>query len=71
VSSFFEAKVFSKIIVVVAEIGHFKSYAGRRYRIYLEFSKEGFAGMRIAFVTHPDTISELREKIIYFLENNR
>lgn len=55
----------------VNEIGHFRNYAGRRYRLYLDFSKDGFATMRIAFVSHPDNINELREKIIGFLEKNR
>ena len=55
----------------VNEIGHFKNYAGRRYRLYLDYSKDGFATMRIAFVTHPDNISELREKIMGFLERER
>jgi Mechanosensitive ion channel len=52
----------------VDEIGFFRNYAGRRYRLALDYNEEGFPTIRIAFVAHPDDISSLREKIVAFLE---
>ena len=53
------------------EIGHFRSYAGRRYRLSLDYNIDGFPTMRITFVARADEIGSLRENIITFLENKR
>ncbi len=50
------------------EVGFFRSYAGRRYRLGLDFNAEGKPTIRVAFVAHPDDAGALREKIIAFLE---
>lgn len=50
------------------EIGYYRSYAGRRYRLGLDFSADGKPTMHIAFVTHPTDTGALREKIITMLE---
>jgi hypothetical protein len=51
------------------EIGFFRNYAGRRYRLGLDFNAEGKPTVRVAFVAHPDDSSALREKIIGYLED--
>jgi hypothetical protein len=50
------------------EIGFFRNYAGRRYRLGLDFNADGKPTVRVAFVAHPDDSGALREKIIGFLE---
>lgn len=50
------------------EIGFFRSYAGRRYRLGLDFNAEGKPTIRVAFVAHPDDAGPLREQVIAFLE---
>ena len=52
----------------VEEIGFFRNYAGRRYRLGLDFNTQGFPTVRVAFIAHPDDSSALREKVIAFLE---
>lgn len=52
----------------VDEIGFFRNYAGRRYRLGLDFSAEGKPTIRVTFIAHPDDAGSLREKIIVFLE---
>lgn len=53
------------------QIGHFRSYAGRRYRLSLDYNADGFPTLRITFVARADEIGNLREKIITFIENKR
>ena len=50
------------------EIGFFRNYAGRRYRLGLDFNADGFPTIKITFVAHPDDTGALRENIIGFLE---
>jgi hypothetical protein len=50
------------------EIGFFRNYAGRRYRLGLDFNADGKPTVRVSFVAHPDDGGALREKIIGFLE---
>lgn len=52
----------------VDEIGHFRNYAGRRYRLSLDYNADGFPTVKLTFVARPDEIGALREKIIRFLE---
>lgn len=52
----------------VDEIGHFRNYAGRRYRLSLDYNADGFPTIKLTFVARPDEIGPLREKIIRFLE---
>jgi small-conductance mechanosensitive channel len=51
------------------EIGYFRNYAGRRYRLVLDYNADGFPTIRVTFVAHPDDMSLLREKMIGFLES--
>jgi hypothetical protein len=53
----------------VDEIGYFRNYAGRRYRLVLDYNEDGFPTVRVTFVARPDSIGLLREKIIGFLES--
>jgi hypothetical protein len=50
------------------EIGFFRNYAGRKYRLVLDFDENGFPTIKITFVAHPDDAGALREKIIGYLE---
>lgn len=50
------------------EIGYFRNYAGRRYRLVLDYDEDGFPTIKVMFVARPDDVSMLREKIIGFLE---
>gem|GEM_PF-2405824 len=53
----------------VDEIGYFRNYAGRRYRLALDYNADGFPTIKVTFVARPDGIGLLREKIIGFLES--
>lgn len=55
----------------VDEIGYFRNYAGRRYRLALDYNADGFPTIKVTFVARPDAIGLLREKIIGFLESQR
>jgi hypothetical protein len=55
----------------VDEIGYFRNYAGRRYRLSLDYNEDGFPTIKLTFVGRPDSIGLLREKIIGFLESQK
>jgi hypothetical protein len=55
----------------VDEIGYFRNYAGRRYRLSLDYNEDGFPTLKVTFVARPDAIGLLREKIIGFLEGQK
>lgn len=55
----------------VDEIGYFRNYAGRRYRLSLDYNEDGFPTIKVTFVARPDAIGLLREKIIGFLEGQK
>ena len=55
----------------VDEIGYFRNYAGRRYRLSLDYNADGFPTIKVTFVARPDGIGLLREKIIGFLEGQK
>lgn len=53
----------------MTKVGHFKGYAGMRYKLNFDYNDKGEVVVKISFITRSFRILEQRESIIYFVEN--
>lgn len=56
----------------IRKVGHYKSYAGVRYKLNYDYNKDGFVSIRIAFISKPgEAALHRKEEIIEYIESSK